>query len=223
VLRAAIFDLDGLLIDSEPHWAVAEMDVLAEVGLTLTEAMCQRTTGLRIDEVVAYWHARAPWPGPSPAEVTTRIVARVVERIGSQAVAKPGAHRAVELARRRGVAVGLASSSPMVLIRAAVTRLGLDGAFDALESAEDEPFGKPHPAVYLAAAKRLHVAPTACLALEDSLNGLIAAKAARMRCVVVPELHLHDPRFALADRMLESLELLTDEVWDSLDGGDGWT
>jgi HAD superfamily hydrolase (TIGR01509 family) len=220
VLRAAIFDLDGLLIDSEPHWAVAEMDVLAEVGLTLTEAMCQRTVGLRIDEVVAYWHRRAPWKGPTPAEVTTRIVARVIERIGTHGQAKPGAHAAVKLARQRGAAVGLASSSPMALIRAAVKRLGMEGAFDALESAEDEPFGKPHPAVYLAAAKRFHVEPTACLALEDSLNGLVAAKAARMKCVVVPENHLHDPRFALADRVLESLEQLTSEVWDSLDRPD---
>jgi sugar-phosphatase len=217
VIRAAIFDLDGLLIDSEPHWAVAEMDVLAEVGLELTEAMCQRTVGLRIDEVVAYWHAQKPWPGPTPAEVTTRIVAKVIERLRTSGQAKAGARQAVELARRRGVALGLASSSPMALIRAAVERLGLTGAFDALESAEDEPFGKPHPAVYLAAAKRLHVPPTACLALEDSMNGLVAAKAARMKCVLVPEHHLHDPRFALADRVLESLEQLTDEVWDSLD------
>jgi sugar-phosphatase len=220
VLKAAIFDLDGLLIDSEPHWAVAEMEVLAEVGLVLTPAMCARTVGLRIDEVVAYWYARAPWTGPTPAEVTARIVARVIERLRTTGEAKAGARRAVELARRRGVAVGLASSSPMALIRAAVTRLGLDGAFDALESAEDEPFGKPHPAVYLAAAARLDVAPTACVALEDSLNGLIAAKAARMRCVLVPEHGAADPRFALADRVLASLEQLDDEVWDSLDRPD---
>ena len=217
MLRAAIFDLDGLLIDSEPHWRAAEMQVFAEVGLSLSEAMCMRTTGLRIDEVVAYWYARAPWPGPKPAEVVTRIVSAVIVRLRREGVAKPGAVRAIERARKHGVALGLASSSPMALIRAAVERLGLDGKFDVLKSAEDEPLGKPHPSVYLATAARLHVEPGVCLAFEDSLNGLIAAKAARMRCVLVPEHGVSDPRFALADRVLASLEQFTDEVWHALD------
>jgi sugar-phosphatase len=216
VLRAAIFDLDGLLIDSEPHWRAAEMEVFAEVGLTLSEDMCRRTTGLRVDEVVAYWHARAPWTSPTPAEVTTRIVAATAERLRAHGQAKPGAAAALARARRRGLPLALASSSPMTLIRAAVARLGLDDAFDLLCSAEDEALGKPHPAVYLTTAARLHVAPTDCVAIEDSLNGLIAAKAARMRCVLVPEHAPDDPRFRLADRVLTSLDGLTDEVWDAI-------
>jgi mannitol-1-/sugar-/sorbitol-6-/2-deoxyglucose-6-phosphatase len=220
VLRAVIFDLDGLLIDSEPHWRAAEMQVLGALGLELSEAMCVHTTGLRIDEVVSYWHTRAPWPGPGPAEVVTRIVAQVIDRLRAHGVAKPGALHAVQWARRRGVALGLASSSPMALIHAAVEQLGLAGAFDVLASAEDEPYGKPHPQVYLAAAQRLHVAPTACLALEDSLNGLIAAKAARMRCVVVPEHGTADPRWSLADRVLGSLVDLDDAAWAALDRDD---
>ena len=218
--RAAIFDLDGLLIDSEPHWRSAEMQVFAEVGLELSEAMCLRTTGLRVDEVVAYWFARAPWRGVTPAEVTTRIVAATVERLGAHGAAKPGAAEALERVRRHGRPVGLASSSPMALIRAAVERLGFAGAFDVLCSAEDEPYGKPHPAVYLAAAARLHVPPTACVAIEDSLNGLVAARAARMRCVLVPEHAPDDPRFRLADHVLPSLLQLDDEVWAELDRDD---
>ncbi len=216
MLRAAIFDLDGLLIDSEPHWRDAEIEVFATVGVELTDAMCQRTTGLRIDEVVAYWHARAPWTGPGVAEVTARIVAGVSARVAGAGVAKPGVAEALAVVRERGVPIGLASSSPLPLIRAAVARLGLEGAFDVLCSAEGEAYGKPHPAVYLTCAARLAVPAPACLAIEDSVNGLVAAKAARMRCVVVPDGDADDPRFGLADRVLPSLAQLTHQVWDDL-------
>lgn len=83
-----------------------------------------------------------------------------------------------------------------------------------VHSAEAEPYGKPHPAVYLSTAARLGVAPARCLALEDSLNGLIAAKAARMRCVAVPE--RPDPRFALADLVLPGLAHLEERAWERL-------
>jgi mannitol-1-/sugar-/sorbitol-6-/2-deoxyglucose-6-phosphatase len=217
VIRAVIFDLDGLLIDSEPHWRAAEMEVFAEVGLRLSEDMCLRTTGLRVDEVVGYWFARAPWSGASAAEVTTRIIAATIARLREAGQAKPGGAEAIARVRRRGLPVGLASSSPMAIIRAAIERLGLADAFDTLHSAEDEALGKPHPAVYLTAAARLHVPATACLALEDSLNGLVAARAARMRCVLVPEHAPEDPRFQLADRVLPSLDAFTDEVWAAIE------
>jgi sugar-phosphatase len=116
------------------------------------------------------------------------------------------------------VRVALASSSAYRLIRAVTERLGLADSFDCVYSAEEEEYGKPHPGVYLTAARRLGVAPTQCLAVEDSFNGVLAAKAARMKCVAVPEpAQRRDPRFCIADVVLDSLAGVGVEVWRALD------
>jgi sugar-phosphatase len=228
--RAVIFDMDGLLVDSEPLWVRAEIEVFGEVGLVLREDDCALTKGLRTDAVVAYWHARRPWTvvpsgapealaedaaararrAAPPAEVERRLVARVAALVGAEGRALPGVASALAAARSGGRRVALASSSPELVIRAALARLGLEGAFDAVHSAQHEPFGKPHPGVFLTTADRLGVPPTDCLVLEDSLTGVIAAKAARMACVAVPFDHpRQDPRFVLADAVIGSLEELT--------------
>ena len=114
--------------------------------------------------------------------------------------------------------VALASSSAYRVIRAVVERLGLADAFDLIYSAEEEEYGKPHPGVYLTTAHRLGVAPTRCLAVEDSLNGVLAAKAARMKCVAIPEAEArHDPRFAIADTVLDSLNGFDAVTWKELE------
>jgi len=92
VIRAAIFDLDGLLIDSEPLWRAVEVEVFRGVGVPLTEEMCRQTTGLRVDAVVEWWHARHPWRAPAPAAVAARIVDRMVEAI----LAHPAARARLE-------------------------------------------------------------------------------------------------------------------------------
>lgn len=217
MLRAVIFDMDGLLIDSEPLWWEAEIEGFARVGLRMTPADCAQTTGVRIDEVVAQRFRERPWTGASQAQVTAGIVARVIALIGARGEAKPGVAHAVDGARRRGLRLALASSSPLAIIEAVLARLGLAGAFEVVCSAEHEPLGKPHPGVYLTTAARLGEDPRRCLAVEDSLNGVIAAKAARMRCLAVPDTHAAgDPRLALADRVLPSLADLDDEVWTAL-------
>lgn len=206
VLRAAIFDLDGLLVDSEPLWRRAEIEHFATVGLHLTDAECEETTGLRIDEVVALRHRQRPWEAPSVEEITARIVERMVSLLGEHAPAKPGGAHAVDVCARAGLRLAVASSSPLRLIEAALAGLGLRERFELVVSAEREPYGKPHPAVFLRTAEQLGIAPAACVVLEDSLHGLVAAKAARMSCVAVPE--RPDPRFVLADLVLPSLEAL---------------
>lgn len=108
----------------------------------------------------------------------------------------------------------------MVLIEAGLQRLGLDnGVFEVVCSAEKEQFGKPHPGVYLTAASKLGIEPVKCVAIEDSLNGVIAAKAARMRCIAVPEVGMNAGKrnkFSFADAVLDSLVQLDDTVWSSL-------
>jgi len=135
--------------------------------------------------------------------LAARIVDRMVARVREVGAPLPGALEAVEAAAAQGLPLAVASSSPRRLIDATLARLGLSERFAAITSAEDDRYGKPHPAVYLRAAEALGVAPPRCLVFEDSLNGVIAAKAARMRCVAVPEEPA--PGFAIADLTLTSL------------------
>jgi sugar-phosphatase len=205
-LHAAIYDLDGLLVDSEPWWVEAEVEVYRAVGAPMTPELCRETTGQRLDEAVGHWFARFPWSGPTRGEVLRRILARAEELIVARASPKPGVQESLAVMRRAGLRCALASSSPTTLIEAVVRRLELDGAFEVLASAESEPFGKPHPAVFLKTAQRLGVDPRDCLVLEDSLNGVVAAKAARMKVIAVPERWPdYDPRMGLADAVVGSL------------------
>ncbi len=208
--EAVIFDMDGLLVDSEPLWVRAEIEVFGEVGVTLCEADCALTKGLRTDDVIAYWHVRRPWGSPSPADVEERLVARVAELVRNEGRALPGVASAIAAARSVTSKIALASSSPTPIIAAVLERLDLGSTFEVVQSAETEPYGKPHPGIFLTTAKKLGVAPTACVVLEDSLTGVVAAKAARARCIAVPFDHPeHDPRFVLADAVVASLEHVT--------------
>ncbi|MBK6697838.1 MAG: hexitol phosphatase HxpB [Myxococcales bacterium] len=209
---AVIFDMDGVLVDSEPLWRVAEVETFAAFGIVLTPEQSEATLGLRIDDVVNLVVGERQ--DVDRHAVGQATLARMRELIAREGKALPGAKAAVDRAGARGLKVGLASSSPRSLIDVVLMRLGLEGAFEAVHSAEDEPFGKPHPAVYLSAAARLGVAPARCIAIEDSLRGVIAAKAASMRCVAVPA--KADARFAVADVVLSSLTELNDEVWGKL-------
>lgn len=206
MLRALIFDMDGVLIDSEPFWHEAEMAGFALAGLRLTRDDCLQTTGLRVDAVVDHWFSRAPWTAPSPGEVEAAIVRRVIELVGERGALKPGVHRALDFAERAGLRTALASSSPSAIIASVLEKFELRPRFEVVHSAEGEPHGKPHPGVYLHTAEKLGVRPEECAAVEDSPNGALAAKAARMACVAVPEPALRGHRFfAIADAVIESL------------------
>lgn len=206
MLKAAIFDMDGLLVDSEPFWRAASIDLFGALGVPLTAERCYEVAGLRLDEVVLHWYRRHPWPDPDHPRLVEAIVGRVAELVGLEGRLKPGVVAALDVVRAAGLRTALASSSPLRLIRAVLDRFELEDRFEVVHSAELESWGKPHPAIYLGAASRLGVAPEECLAFEDSLPGVIAAKAARMRCIAVPErLAAKDPRYALADVQLDAL------------------
>jgi len=217
LIQAAIFDMDGLLIDSEPLWMEAELKVLRGVGVPLLPANCVETRGWRVDEVVAYWFSRHPWEGPAPHMVAGQLVDAVIELVQKRGAPLPGAIEAIEALSERFGVVGLASSSPTILIEAVLEVLGVRSHFQVVHSAEGEAFGKPHPAVFLSAARKLGMDPTRCLVLEDSFAGVLAAKAARMKCIAVPEAgERGDPRFVIADRILGSLEELDRIDWTAL-------
>ncbi len=209
--------MDGLLLDSEPIWEIAEIAVFATVGVHITSEDCVRTRGIRIDEIAHYYFAHRPWPGPSPHHVAERITDEVCRIVKERGAPLPGVADAISLCRSAGLRVGLASSSPIRLIEQVVSQFGFGDDFIAQCSGENEPFGKPHPGVYLTCADALEVQPTECIAIEDSLTGLIAAKAAKMKAIAVPEpAQYSDPRFSLADGKLASLTGLSGELLEAL-------
>jgi mannitol-1-/sugar-/sorbitol-6-/2-deoxyglucose-6-phosphatase len=206
---SVILDMDGLLIDSEPIWRAAEASVFAELGIELSEADLLDSTGREIGEVVAFWRERDPGQRRhsqlSDAEVTDQITDLVVAHVKAEGQPMPGVPEAIALFERWGLRLAVASSSPPRLIDAVCERLGFD--FISVRcSAVDEARGKPAPDVYLAAARGLGVTPASCLAIEDSVNGVAAAKSAGMRCIAVPDpLLAADPRYGEADLILSSL------------------
>ncbi len=215
--EAVIFDMDGLLIDSEPLWRVAMIELFAGVGVELDEDRCRETMGLRIDEVVDVWYEREPWTGLAPGQLSDAINRRVIELVEEAADIQPGVQQSIDFVATKGVAIGLASSSGYALIDAGLGRAGIRDYFDVVHSAQDEKNGKPNPDVYLSAAAKLGVEPEACIAVEDSPNGILAAKAAKMRCLVVPDPDLRrDPAYLLADAIVDSLEEFDERIWSQL-------
>ncbi|MCS7004696.1 MAG: hexitol phosphatase HxpB [Cytophagales bacterium] len=211
--KAVIFDMDGLLIDSEPFWKIAEKETFRLVGLELTTQMCEQTMGLRLDEVVEYWYSRHPWSNYSKKEISKKIAERVKELIEQQGELMPGALRALQMARELELKIALASASSTVLIDAVLNKFDLRSFFDVVHSAQFEEYGKPHPAVFLTTAQKLGVLPSECTVLEDSFYGVIAAKAARMKVIAVPDAsHFPQLRFYAADVKIASLEELTPEM-----------
>lgn len=210
---AVIFDMDGVLIDSEPLWKIAMEEVFASVGCSLTRKDFQKTVGLRIDEVISYWYNAIGWEEYSPKEVESKIVNRMVELIQENGDPLPGVLDTLTYLQDQGMKIGLGTSSYTILIETVLSTLSITDAFCVTHSAEDEEFGKPHPAVYLSVAKELDVQPNKCLVIEDSLNGIISGRAAKMKVVCIPEkTHHPEPKLIVADFMFEDMEKMLEAM-----------
>ena len=186
MIRAAIFDMDGTLVNSEGCWRNAEREVFGAVGIEITEAMSAVTAPMTPRQVTEHWYQHQPWPDPQFDEMESAVVRRVAEQLRDECLALPGAREALQRCRSLGWRIALASNSPALLCELVLERLGFAGYFHEVVSVDDVERGKPDPDIYLLAARRLGVEPRECVAFEDTPTGATAALAAGMRVVAIP-------------------------------------
>lgn len=217
MIKAVIFDMDGLLIDSEPFWRRAQVFAFNSVGLFLSEDDMRQTMGRRIDEVVAHWYYEKPWQGASQKDIEALIVDKVIELVQTEGAAMPGVISIIEFFRKKKLPMAIASSSSSEIISAVVDKLSIRTYFEHLYSAQHETHGKPHPGVYITTASLLGIPVQECLTLEDSPSGVLSAKAAKMKCVAVPTPEDKNNNYIqIADTIINSLEEFNEALFASL-------
>jgi HAD superfamily hydrolase (TIGR01509 family) len=208
VIDAVIFDMDGVIVDSEQVWDDVRQSYTREVGGTFTEEATRAMMGMSSPEWSRYMAESLGVPG-TPEQINADIVERMLERYGQAPPLIPGA---VDAVRRIGARwpLAIASSSNAELIEVVLRAAGIDSLFETAVSSEEVARGKPAPDVYVEAARRLGVESVRCAAVEDSRPGIRSAKAAGMHVVAVPNPHFppDDAALAQADVILGSIEEL---------------
>jgi mannitol-1-/sugar-/sorbitol-6-/2-deoxyglucose-6-phosphatase len=217
MIQAIILDMDGILIDSERHWQLTERSMFAELGIHLSDELLVQTKGLRTEEMVAHWSTRFPHIETDTFALIEQYDQRMVETMKSEVDMMEGARELIGMFREMGLPVALATCSTHEHIDAVMEKHRLGKQFDLLVSAAKEMPGKPHPEVFLRTASALRVDPTRCLVFEDSFFGVVAAKAARMKVVAMPDPSEFDQeRFGAADLKIRSLTHFTKETFNKL-------
>jgi HAD superfamily hydrolase (TIGR01509 family) len=216
VIGAVVFDLDGVILQTEEVWDEVRGSYIVERGGRYDEAAQRAMMGMSAPEWSQFLHEELGVPG-TPEEISADIVRRMEARYREQLPLIPGAREAVERLAGRWP-LGLASSSNRPLIDAALELSRLDRFFVATVSSEEVARGKPAPDVYLDAARRLGVEPERCAAVEDSHSGIRSAKAAAMRVIAIPNpSYPPDPEaLAAADAVIDSIEELTVEAVEAV-------
>jgi sugar-phosphatase len=206
---AIIFDMDGVLIDSEPLWKIAMQFVFEQYGSTLTHQDFQKTVGLRIDEVIAFWNIQENWGLSDLKYVENQIIDKLVSLIELDPKPLKGVMETLAFLKESCKKIGLATSSSQRLISTVLGALHIEDYFDFTYSAEFETYGKPHPGVYIKVAEYLAVPTQRCLVIEDSLNGVIAGLAAKMKVCCIPEkTHHPNPKLSVAHFEFTDLDQL---------------
>ena len=204
--RAVVFDMDGLLLDTETLWHSAEVELFARHGGEFTWDDKIAVIGTSYDFTAEYFSDRLGLPRERGPELVSQMISLMHDLVRRSVDARPGAVELVDRLRELRVPLGLASNSPRFLVDDALATAGMTDAFDAIVTSDDVELPKPAPDIYLLACERLGVAPADALALEDSASGVAAAKAAGVTCIAVPQFAETD--VSAADRIVDSLEEL---------------
>ena len=212
MIDAVVFDLDGVLIDSEPVWEEVRRGLVAERGGHWAPDAQRRLMGMSTQEWARYLSADLG-VGLPPDQVAALVIDRMAARYRERIPFLPGAVEAVRRLAARWP-LGLASSAPAVLIETVLDAAGLSSCFQVTMSTEQVPHGKPAPDIYLAVTARLGVSPSGCAAVEDSSNGLRSAAAAGLHVIAIPhpEYPPEPDALAQASLVLPTLADLTPEA-----------
>ena len=211
MIEAVIFDMDGVLIDSEPFWQKAEREVFGSLGVQISDKEAERTASLTTVEVTKYWFDQQPWTGKSLKKVENEVIDFVENMVAQEGKPMEGLVELLELFTAKGFKIGLSTNSPHRIIPTILNKIGVRDYFHSISSSEDELKAKPDPAVYLSTARKLKVSPTSCLVFEDSGVGLKAAKNANMKAVaLLPIDKFDDEKYALADLKISQLSDFTE-------------
>lgn len=206
-IEALIFDMDGVIVDSEPLHLRAFQTVLAEFDVPYTEEENRQFLGCKDLAIAKVFVARYRLP-LTPLELVDRKESVLARLFAAESIPQPGLSGILEQARRLGIPMAVASSATLPTIELVTETLSVRQYFHNLTSGDEVENGKPAPDVFLLAARRLGVAPSGCLVIEDTLNGIRAAKAAGMTCVAIPcQATMHEDH-GLADARLSSLDEL---------------
>ena len=214
-LEAVVFDMDGVIIDSEPLWSEAERQLLARRNLTYSEHLKPLLMGLDSREAVRILRRHYDLGEPVEELVHERnqLVSELIQQHGEPI---PYALELIQRVRERGLKTVVASSSPYALVELVVDKLGIGPLLDLVLSGDEVSRGKPAPDIYDTVAKTLRVAPECCLVIEDAPNGVRAAKAAGMRCLAITT-GASKSELAAADQVVEDfrgLDLLS--LWERI-------
>lgn len=207
MIKAVIFDMDGVIIDSETQWKPIETKFLQSLIPTLDEKDLEKFIGTSLDN---YYHSlKKDYKLDISEKKLKSIYATLAKEVyGKRTSLMPGFKALVTNLQDKKILLALASSSPRNWIEIVLKRFDLYKVFQIVVSADDlQGEGKPSPKIYLTTAERLQVNPEDCIAIEDSINGVRAAKAARMNCICIPDpAFRNDKRLAIADMIIDSLE-----------------
>lgn len=217
MIKAVIFDMDGLLIDSEPFWRASEIKVFETYGINLTDDDCRKTTGMRVEEVVKYWAGVYPQKNIDIQKTVQQINNNVIYLVNQSGQALPGVYNTINFFKQKGLPMALASASGNNIIDAVTQKLDIKKELKIIQSAEFMRFGKPHPEIFITTADKLNVNVQNCLVFEDSVFGVIAARAALMKVVAVPEhANYNKIDYSIANHKIKSLESFNAELFEKL-------
>ncbi len=218
MIEAVIFDMDGVLIDSENHWQRTERELFGELGIVLTDDLLVQTRGLTSAEMVDHWTSRFDIDGIEHEELIKEYDRRMILAMQTEVPLMDGAVEAIQFFREKRIPVALASCTNYNLIETAMDRHDLKKYFKLMVTASGVMPGKPHPEIYIQTVARMGKDPTRCLAIEDSFFGVISAKAAKMKVVAMPDPSEYDQeRFSAADVKIRSLREINNELFEKLE------